>query len=105
VPAPDRFVNQPTAEALQRREGALRQTRRQYGPVVRVTFATADAPREVRHLLDALPTGYDVSWQTGAVYAARLADWTADIVWLTAPAANTEARVQFYVDVERDEIV
>lgn len=105
MPGPERFIDDATAEALKRRETRLRQTRRQYGPVRVVDFPNAGAVRQVAHGLGVVATGYDVCWTTGAVYASSLTDWTAAVALLTAPVANTRARLQFYVDTERDDAV
>lgn len=104
MPRPDPFVSQPTAEALRRNEFG-QQPRRQYGPLLSVTFPTAGATRQIAHGLGVVPTGHDVCWQTGAAYDIDMASWTADIALMTAPDANTQIGVQFYVSSDRADIV
>jgi hypothetical protein len=71
-----------------------------YSPPIEVRFATAGAIVDVPHRLGATPTGYLVVLQTGAVYAAKVQGWDQTLASFTAPAANTVARIIFFVGRE-----
>lgn len=99
-----RFVEDASVnDALVDLESRLRPFWATLGPALEVTCAAAGASRQVLHGLGAVPDGYLVHLATGALYAVTPERWTEDLAFLTAPVANTFARVQFYLLADRPE--
>jgi hypothetical protein len=71
---------------------------RQEGPVLEVAFPKADTARDIAHGLGRVPTGVVVVLQSGGVVTAtKVAEWTADLAYLSADTADTQARIYFIV--------
>jgi hypothetical protein len=67
-----------------------------YARPVEVTFPVADAPRQVRHGVGAVPDGVLVVLATGPVVAVTPDLWTEEIAILASSTVNTFARLWFY---------
>lgn len=70
---------------------------REVGRVLEVHFPVANTPRDIPHGLSRVPDGYTVVLASeGLVHAVDVTTWTRDVVWLSATANNTRARIVFY---------
>lgn len=67
---------------------------------LRVTFPAANTVRDIAHGLDGIPDGYVLEWADGVVYAEPGVQWTRDLAYLRATAANVHAIVTFYIASE-----
>lgn len=94
----DRFVQPSVNEGLARRASRERAAgEKQYGPLLRIDFPAADAPRVVAHGLPVMPDGFEAARRTGAVYEVDWSNWDAQTAILQAPAAHTLAVGRFFV--------
>lgn len=94
----ERFVTPDVNEFELRQEAQARAAgSKRYGPLVTVTFPTANADRAVAHGLGVVPDGFEHARCTGAVYEVTWAEWTPVIALLRAPVAYTIAVGRFFV--------
>ena len=97
----DRFLAQPENEGLARAQSATVQPYAAVGPLLEVLFPVANTRRDVLHGLGAVPTGYQIVLEVGGqITGFDVVNWTADLAFLQASAANTRARLRFVVTPE-----
>jgi len=92
----ERYLDRPVGEALTRREREDTEFIAVKGPMVAAAFPVAGATLQVAHGLGAVPDGHLLIMATGAVYDVQVERWSADLAYLTAPVANTYARMIFF---------
>jgi hypothetical protein len=64
-----------------------------FGPMLEIHFKAASTRRDVRHGMDTIPTGFLViAQQGGTVRSFDIANWTPDLAFLEATAADTRVR-------------
>lgn len=96
----ERYLERPASEGIGRLRAEIDDVYRQRGPILEVLFAASGVARDVQHGLGAVPSGYVVLLELGGhVRASSITDWTTDLAFLQADAANTRARL-FFVTTE-----
>ena len=96
--ATDRPIDLPVRQALETLDAKLRPYWTAYSRPIQVTFpAAANSPIDVRHELRVIPTGMHVVLADAAIIAAPGRQWTTDVAFLQASAANAHATVVFLV--------
>lgn len=93
----ERFVAPNVSEVLSREQGRDRAAGgKRYGPIVRVDFPAADAPRAVVHGLGIVPDGFEHARCTGPVFEVDWLEWTAEVAILQSSALHTTAVGRFF---------
>lgn len=67
---------------------------------LRIRFPAADTPRDIVHGLSEVPDGYVIEFATANIFATPGRQWTVELAYLQADAANAEAVITFYVSTE-----
>ena len=94
----ERYIPAESATALDRLRSENRSPVLLYSPVYEIDFPAAGARRDVQHGMGTIPTGFLVlATQGGNVQAYDLANWTIDLAFLSADAANTRVRGVFVI--------
>lgn len=97
----ERFLPQPTAEALKRRSNDTVDVYRAVGPWIDVPFPKKNTIRDVQHRMPVTPNGYLLALTVGGnIQAVNLTTWTPTLAYLQADADNTVARICFVVTNE-----
>ena len=95
------YVGRDTAAALDRMRAQDTSPILLAGPVLEIAFPAAATRRDVQHGLGTIPTGFVVlATQGGNVQSFDLANWTSELAFLSADAANTRVRGYFVVTEE-----
>jgi hypothetical protein len=94
----EHYVPRSTAAALDRLRAQDTSPVLIFGRVLEIAFPASATRRDVQHGLGVIPTGFVViATQGGNVQSFDLANWTAELAFLSADAANTRVRGYFVV--------
>jgi hypothetical protein len=91
----ERYIAPEAVEALHRLRGEFLSPILAAGPVLEIFIPGGGVPRDVQHGLGVIPTGFiTIAVQGGNVQCDALANWTAEIAFLTAD--DNDVRVRGY---------